>query len=304
MMLFKRSMHSVTKSRYIVAAFVMVLSLVTPVSSTLLSNTANAATMTLAGKTIKEVQTGFDTACAVADGWAYCWGANDRGQLGNGTTNTSANAIPTAVSSSTTGKPAGPAVCIAYFWIFCTAYGPGTPAVPPSAMAGLEVEQVSVGETHACAIANARVYCWGDNDRGQLGNGSTVAYSSVPVKVDVSGVLANKEIIDVSAGESFTCALTSDGKVACWGAGDYGRLGNKSEDDTSTPKLIDMGQGSALEGKKGIKLARAAMATTCVLAVSSAAFADGPDKGNPYCWGVGIGNGTIPGPGRITVACN
>ena len=300
----KYKIQRLSKSRYIVVAFVMALSLVTPLSSSLLSSTANAAALTLAGKTIKQVETGLDTACAVADGWVYCWGANDLGQLGVGTTNTGANTVPKPVSNSTTGTPAGPAICVAYFWIFCTAYAPGAPAVPPSAMAGLEVEKVSVGATHACAIASARVYCWGDNDRGQLGNNSTVAYSTVPVKVTVTGALAQKEIIDVSAGESFTCALASDGTVACWGAGDHGRLGTGSEDDTSVPKAVDVGSGSDLAGKKGIKLARASLGTMCVLAVSNAAFASGPEKGNPYCWGIGIGNGTIPPSTRVTVACN
>ena len=309
-MRFTRNLQKLTgKSRYVVAAFVMMLSLVSPLASTFQADTVNAATMTLAGKTIKQVETGFDSACAVADNWAYCWGANDEGQVGKGSFGGNVTTA-TAVSSSTTGTPAGPAVCIAYWWIFCTAYGPGTPAVPPSAMAGLEVEKVSVGFTHACAIANARVYCWGANNLGQLGNRTNTA-SAVPVKVDVQSTdapgkpksaLSQKEIVDIAAGEFFTCALASDGTVACWGSGQFGRLGIASEDSTNYPKAVYM--GGDLAGKKGIKLARAASSTMCVLAVSDANFTTSADKGNPYCWGLGIGDGDIPGPGRATVPCN
>lgn len=174
----------------------------------------------------------------------------------------------------------------------------------------------------------------GDNSRGQLGN-RTNASSSVPIAVDIqskdvtpapvmqtSGCggwwqppcrlvaqptkpksgLGNKEVIDIAAGENFTCALSSDGSVACWGMGGSGQLGNNNTSDTNYPAAVYA--GGAFAGKKGVKLAKASNSTMCVLAIDSAATAtDG--TGQPYCWGYGIDNGTgLPANTSSTVACN
>lgn len=72
---------------------------------------------------------------------------------------------------------------------------------------------IAVGAQHTCvAVANGDVYCWGDNQYGQLGDGS-VAPSVSPVKV--SGV---SDVVALSAGGSFTCAATEAGQVNCWGS--------------------------------------------------------------------------------------
>lgn len=302
-----------TLNRYVLASFVMVISLLAPMTGMISPDRVNAQAVNLNGKQIQEVSTGYDTACAVIEGWPYCWGANDVGQLGNGKTSEDPATKPVAVTKDQKGKAAGPPICIQSFLFFCLKTAPGVPAVPPSAMANLEVEKVSVGVTHACAIASAKVYCWGDNEFGQLGNRSTAAYSAAPVKVDTQSkdetgkpksALAQKEIIDVSAGEYFTCALASDGTVACWGDGEDGRLGNGSETEVNYPHAVVATPGTPLSGKKGLKLARASAATMCVLAVSESTFASVSNKGNPYCWGYGIGDGTVPGPGRVTIPCS
>jgi alpha-tubulin suppressor-like RCC1 family protein len=248
---------------------------------------------------VKQVSTGAETACAVVDGKAKCWGANESGQLGNGTTTNSST--PQAVNVRETAV-AEVKECI--FGIFCTVK---TPYQPASALAGKTVEKVSVGLDHACALASAQVFCWGNNSHGQLGNRSTTS-SSLPIAVDVNGsatpksALAQKEIIDISAGEYFTCALASDGSVACWGEGDNGRLGTNATTDSNYPQAIYSAAGSALAGKKGVKLAKAAGATMCVIAVEGSATTA---TGSPYCWGWGIDNGTaLPANGTTTVPCS
>lgn len=297
--------RKMTMNRYIAASFVMIISLLAPMTELASPNTALAQAVNLDGKQIQDISTGYDAACAVIESWPYCWGANDLGQLGNGKTSDDPTTKPTPVSKDTKGKPAGNPVCVAWTLIFCTKTEPGPPAVPPSALVGLDVEKVSVGYSHACAIASAKVYCWGDNEFGQLGHRSTAKYSASPVKVETNNsALAQKEIIDVSAGEEFTCALASDGTVACWGNGDDGRLGTGNNNDVNYPRPVLTTASSPLAGKKAVKLARASDATMCVLAVSESNFASVSNKGNPYCWGYGIGDGTVPGPGRVTVPCS
>ncbi|MDB5176344.1 MAG: hypothetical protein JWN75_12 [Candidatus Saccharibacteria bacterium] len=248
---------------------------------------------------VKQVSTGAETACAVTDGAAKCWGANEFGQLGNGSTNNSST--PQAVSVRATAIAE---VKDCFLGIFCTVKVPYQPA---SALAGKFVEKVSVGQTHACALADAQVFCWGDNSHGQLGNRTNTS-SSLPVAVDMRSkdvtpvsALAQKEIVDISAGQYFTCALASDGAVACWGAGANGRLGTNSTDDKNYPVAIYNAAGSAFAGKKGVKLAKAAGVTMCVIAAQGSSSAA---TGSPYCWGYGIDDGTaLPTNGTSTVAC-
>jgi alpha-tubulin suppressor-like RCC1 family protein len=122
-------------------------------SSTVSSGVPVAVTTTgvLAGVTLTQVTPGASFACALGStGAAYCWGLNGKGQLGNGSTTTSA--APVTVTAS-----------------------------------GLLLTQVSAGDTATCALASTgAAYCWGSNTSGQLGNNSTTQ-STVPVSVAPQG---------------------------------------------------------------------------------------------------------------------
>jgi alpha-tubulin suppressor-like RCC1 family protein len=76
------------------------------------------------------------------------------------------------------------------------------------------------------------VRCWGRNEYGELGNGSTVE-SHIPV--DVFGLGGG--IVAISAGASghFVCALTDAGLVKCWGRNQYGQLGDGTKEDRLLP---------------------------------------------------------------------
>jgi alpha-tubulin suppressor-like RCC1 family protein len=160
-------------------------------------------------RSFREVQAAaqFDYSCGVdADGAVYCWGANCYGQLGTDST------------SEQCGSPAMP----------CTTTP--VPALAPSTFAS-----VTVGFSHACGLATSgALSCWGDNNEGQLGNGTTGGRTSTPTPI--ADTLAYRA---VSAGRQFTCAVARDGAPMCWGRNAEGQLGTGDvrRRDTPTPVI-------------------------------------------------------------------
>ena len=169
----------------------------------------------LAGRNITSVTTGSAHSLALcSDGTLACWGYNNFGQLGNGSSGN--NSSPVLVSSS-------------------------------GVLAGKTVTSVSAGSSHCLALcADGTVAAWGNNEHGQLGNGGG-PNSLSPVLVDRTGVLAGRTIIAVTAGSSHSFALCSDGTLAAWGYNLYGQIGNGSTSDWSTPVLVN--QSGVLAGK-------------------------------------------------------
>jgi alpha-tubulin suppressor-like RCC1 family protein len=192
------------------------------------------------------VATGDEHACAVdPTGIAECWGSNVEGQLGDGTfvsgpfpgdvaglfeqvaSVSAGNSYTCAVSFS------GAAFCWgANFDVFgdsASIRESASPVPVPGLSSG--VAAVSAGDVQACAVTTSgAAKCWGENDRGQLGNGSTKR-STTPV--DVVGLGAG--VVAVSAGGSFSCALTADGAVKCWGGNVNGALGNGTTAESHVP---------------------------------------------------------------------
>ncbi len=162
----------------------------------------------LSGKTIIQVAAGYNHSIALAsDGTIYTWGDNSIGQLGNGTF-TGTN-VPIAVNTS-------------------------------GVLSGKTIIQVTAGSYHSIALASdGTVYTWGDNAYGQLGTGSNIAFSNVPVAVNTSGVLNGKIIIQVASGSHHSIALASDGTLYTWGHNAYGQLGNATFTDSNLPVAVD-----------------------------------------------------------------
>ncbi len=102
-------------------------------------------------------------------------------------------------------------------------------------ISGSALSQIQAGlGTHVCARVNdGTARCWGSNDVGQLGTGSTSTMSSLPVAVTgLSNVAA------VSTGGFHSCALLTDGTVRCWGQGSDGQLGNGGTAQSSSPVVV------------------------------------------------------------------
>src|SRR5215468_10116356 len=83
--------------------------------------------------------------------------------------------------------------------------------------------QVAAGSYHSCAVNSftGKVYCWGRNVEGQLGDGTNI---DRPTPVDITNRFANP-IIQISAGDTTTCAVDNTRHVFCWGRGSEGELG-------------------------------------------------------------------------------
>lgn len=97
------------------------------------------------------------------------------------------------------------------------------------------VKAIAAGEQHTLAVdLQGRVWAWGFNEYGQLGQPTSVKYSNKPVLV--SGV---NDVVAVAAGANHSVALTSDGKVYAWGRGNEGQVGNgQTRDKNDTPELV------------------------------------------------------------------
>jgi alpha-tubulin suppressor-like RCC1 family protein len=104
-----------------------------------------------------------------------------------------------------------------------------SPGVPLSGVTAL-----AAGANHSCArLSTNAAKCWGANESGQLGNGSTA--SSVPTAVAVSGSGGS---ITLGAGLMHSCAVTATGTVLCWGANGQGQLGNNTTNGSSVPVRV------------------------------------------------------------------
>ncbi len=160
----------------------------------------------------RQVSLGGAHGCAVReDDSLWCWGDNEQGQIGDGTTERRYLPVPIAghYRSVTAGEVHTCAIDGAgalHCW--------GAGGVSPVRIGNREGwTQVSAGGEHTCAIRAGDLYCWGRNEAGQLGDGSLDQVAYDPRLVG-SGYLV------VAAGGAHTCALRSDGSLRCWGAGE------------------------------------------------------------------------------------
>jgi alpha-tubulin suppressor-like RCC1 family protein/tRNA A-37 threonylcarbamoyl transferase component Bud32 len=244
------------------------------------------------------VAAGGRHSCTLSGGQAYCWGANDRGQLGDGDQET--RDVPTPVVGEielaqlsaglahTCGTTRGGE---AYCW------GAGergqlgdattTSRGAPVRVAGRFLfRSVRTGNNHSCGLTTGgEVACWGANSNGQLGDGGT-GTRSVPVRV-----ASDLSFIAVATGWNHSCAIAADGSAWCWGANADGQLGTGSPGDQRTPQRVASALRFTAIGGGGTH--------TCAVS----------DEGDVWCWGrnhfgqLGSG-GTVsqPAPVRVVAA--
>ena len=283
-----------------------------------------------------------NTTCASieGEGTAFCWGANEFGQVGDGTTTDRLKPTPVPAAPLFSAPFPGDHTCAydpagLYCWgrNLAGEVGVGTTdsvKAPALVTGGLVFYQVVVGDDFSCGTTNSGIYCWGANDFGQLGTGQPGG-SAVPVPVaDNPGVGA------LAAGGHTVCGVGASGQVFCWGNGADGELGNGQFGVTATTPTPVSGNlqfqdvaiganaagqatvcahtqtasycwGKNTDGEIGDGTTERKNVPTAVLGLGTAQIAPGgshtcarASEVNVYCWGKGGRLGTGTTQGSLT----
>lgn len=175
-----------------------------------------------------DVAIGDEHACTIASDKVWCWGVNNWGQLGDGTTTDSATPVELALPK-TNVPPAVEIVsgddhscalfatdpegrdAVLYCW---GRWAPGAPGVPVEFAAvagnGTATRGLAAGARHTCVNYADRAYCWGDDADGQLG---------APQGIGNERLALDDGVVRVWASRFRTCAARDDGSIWCWGNG-------------------------------------------------------------------------------------
>lgn len=242
--------------------------------------------------------------CAVIEGLPYCWGENNEGQIGDGTTisRVSPRAVSTltdVVQISTSGSHTCAVVAGGQLW--CWGYNSmgevggeiWTNVEEPRRFDAVsEVRSVQCGSHFTCVNrSDGSVWCWGEGNHGRLGHGTEEDRTEPVEVVDLSGV------VGLSAGDARACAWTEEDQVFCWGSNSFSTIDDSGQDHFIPVDIPDL-EGL---GVRDIALGRD---HSCALT----------DDGETLCWGandcgqLGIGvysyavanPETVLGLGRIT----
>jgi serine/threonine-protein kinase len=173
--------------------------------------------------------------CAVTrNTQAWCWGWNNRGQLGDGTTERRMTPERVEAEGWTTLSTGFEQTCgvkengTAWCW------GAGTGE--PERLPGEGWKSVVVRQLHACGLRNdGTIWCWGDNGSGQLGDGTTRAR-------EAPQPMPGDDWTAVAVGQSHTCGIKADTTLWCWGGNDFGQLGDGTTEQRLAPTQVP-GQG-------------------------------------------------------------
>lgn len=231
---------------------------------------------------VTALSAGRSHTCALRKGQVWCWGQNDRRQIGAMRPALFPEPVriaglPDDVSAIASGAEFNCAVASGQLWC----WGRGTDgelglptdehcggyradercAVAPRRIPelGNGVQAVALGGAHGCAIVDGDVFCWGRNHDGQLGDGGREGRPTPTRVADLKNATA------IAAGRAHTCASAETG-VFCWGRNDRGQLGDGTRDPQTSPRRIS-GLGSATHLAAG--------------AVHTCAISDG----KLACWG-------------------
>lgn len=197
------------------------------------------------GRSTTYIAIGEDFSCAHLDNATLkCWGRNDKGQLGQGTT--------TSIGSG--GNQMGDNLL---------AIDLGT---------GRSAFQVATGAKHTCVLLdNRKLKCFGNNDSGQLGQGNTNSLGDAPGEMGDNLAAVNlgagRSVLQVVAGDNHTCALLDNHTVKCFGDNLSGQLGQGNQNDIGDNpfEMGDFLMPINLGAGRTAKIIAAGGETTCVV---------------------------------------
>lgn len=180
------------------------------------TTTSRGSPMTVVGlsRGVRVIAAGYFHNCAVLlAGDVTCWGLNDAGQLGDGTTST--RLTPQNVTS----------------------------------LLGVVISAIALGQRHSCVLlAQGEVKCWGDNTFGQLGDGSVISRSSPTAASGFQGSVSS-----IALGYVHTCAVCSPGNVQCWGNNEARQLGDGTLTNRNRPTNVTGLRSRALAVSAGYR---------------------------------------------------
>jgi alpha-tubulin suppressor-like RCC1 family protein len=241
---------------------------------------------------VKAIVAGQFHSCAlVADGSAACWGSNHGGQLGDGTTTNRETpaAVPglARVTSLAAGwghtcalRSTAEVLCWGFNEQGQLGDGTLTRRLIPTGVVDLrrDVVALSAHFLHTCALTSGgRILCWGENERGQLGDGSTLNRARPVFVVPPRLFGATTSFVGVAAGERHTCGSAVMGTVHCWGANELGQLGDNASSGSVGPTLV-----VGIIGSIAARAISAGDINTCALRAN----------GTVSCWAVNV-NGEL-----------
>ena len=265
----------------------------------------------MSGKKIVDIVSNQATTLALdSDGVLYSWGYNEHGELGQGTAGVSV-IVPALVKTTGTsiqGKRITAVSAGEYYFLvidndglvhswgrnlygelgnntqYTFEYEPTAVVTAGTPMAGKVIVGIAGSMWHSMAVdSNGNVYTWGDNEYGQLGDGTAVS-SYVPVAVNTANTpMAGKKITSVTAGgndffisnieASHSVAVAEDGTMYTWGENYAGELGDGTTTRRTKPVAVDV-SGTSMAGKQ---ITQASGGIFYTAALSS--------DGKVYAWG-------------------
>ncbi|HEX7919176.1 MAG TPA: hypothetical protein VF454_07220, partial [Gemmatimonadales bacterium] len=230
------------------------------------SGSAGAATGTpvtvVGGHIFSKISAGGHHTCGIDDSFQmWCWGANDKGQLGDSGVSGAFSATPVLVGGAHGWLlvSAGEDFTCGYDAAVTTGVqcwgnndhhqiGPWTDSIrvlPSLALGATSVQKLTAGKDFACAtaqtVSNPQTFCWGANDKGQLGRGTLTPFEGTPLPIDGTLIPELQEMNVLVAAADHVCGAAPGlpTRLICWGVNSHGEFGAGNTTDSPFPIVVE-----------------------------------------------------------------